>query len=787
MNAPLARAPALLAAAAMIVAAPSPVMAGPSPVVAAATPSPSLPLAGASPQATETANRAPVARPWHTAVALREAVAESASAAPATILELARAEAGWRNWTAVGDLLADAEWLDDVNAGEGWFLLGLAAEAEEDWAVAEQAFGAYLAGGARDEEAVLRLVRIRARLNRSAAALGTLEAIATGRTDFFNSRVRLDIADILAPLGDTAGVRLASAGITDDEVRERGWLLRSDAYLTVGDSAAAESFLNQTVASLASEQRRARGWATLAELRRARGDEEGALAAFRAVLETVDRGGAATRAAVALAEPGTVATVDLPALGRVLQRGGESQLALAVYDRFVGETSTAPSATLRLARARLMAGSGRLEEARDELANLAESDDPAVGAPALDNLARVWRRLGAGGAAEEAQELLVERFPASRPAVDFIFFRADADHDAGRLDRAMAGYGQTASMAPTMDRAGLARMRLGQLHIGGGDHGRAAQVFEDYLADFPSGRRWQEAAYWAAWARLRLGEREAAAEHVALVTRGDPLSYYAFLGAELIGEDHDPELDPDPPFDESSVFWMYEPLREAGLLRRAGMNSAAADVATRLVERAEGSPAALLRLAEGLIAEGMHIEGIRVGGRAQSAGYPRSPRLVRAAYPLPYRDIIFEEAAKHDVDPFLMAALIRQESAFDPGIVSGAGAIGLMQVMPATGRELASREGPRPFSPAALRVADVNLHLGSRYLAQMLSRYNGQLPLVLSAYNAGPSRANRWRRLPEASDLQRFIERIPFFETRNYVKSVERNLRIYRWLHGDGS
>ncbi len=756
-------------------------------IIAAPTPASSLTPPGATPQAAETGSRDRIERPWQTAVALREALAATDSPEPAAILELARAEAGWRNWTEVSELLADAEWLDEVNAGEGWLLLGLAAEAEEDWAAAGQALGAYLAGGNRDEEAVLRLVRIRARLNRSGDALGTLEAIATGRTDFFDSRLRLEIAEILAPLGDTAGVRLASVGVTDDEIRERTWLLRSDAYLTVADSAAAETFLDQTVASISDDGRRARGWAMLGELRQARGDREGALAAFGSVLDAVDRGRAATVAATALAESGTASTDELPALGRVLQRGGETGLALEVYDRYVEETSTAPPATLRLARARLMAGSGRLSEARDEFSSLAGSEDPEVGAPALDNLARVQRRLGAGGAAEAAQEQMVERFPGSREAVDFIFFRADADHDAGRLSRAMEGYGQTASMAPTMDRAGLARMRLGQLHIGGGDHQQAAAIFEDYLADFPRGRRWQEAAYWAAWTRLRLGDRELAARHVALVTRGDPLSYYAFLGAELLGGDHDPELAPDLPFDESTVFWMYEPLREAALLRRAGMSSVAADIAARLLERAEGSPGALLRLAEGLIAEGMYIEGIRVGGRAQSAGYPRSPRLVRAAYPLPYRDLIFEEAARQELDPFLMAALMRQESAFDVEIVSSAGAVGLMQVMPATGRELARRGGPNPFSATALRVADVNLRLGSRYLAQMLARYDGQLPLVLSAYNAGPSRANRWRRLPEASDLQRFTERIPFFETRNYVKSVERNLRIYRWLYGDDS
>lgn len=726
-------------------------------------------------------------RPWHTAMALREELARIESPGPAAILELARAEAGWANWPQVTELLGGAEWLDGENSGEGWFLLGRAAEAAQDWEAAEEAFTRYLASGGRDEEAVLRVLRVRARLGRSAEALRALEAVATGRTDFFNSRVRLEVADILSPLGDTAGVRLAATGITDEEVRERSLLLHSDAYLAAGDSAGAEGLLDETAAAIADNRRRALAWATLGELRQARGDDPGALTAFRAVLEAVDRGSAATLAATALAESGSSAIEDLPLLGRVLERGGESQLALEVYDRYLEEAGAPPPVTLRLAHARLLAGTLRLSEARTELSRLAESEDPAIGAPALNNLARVLRRLGEGGSAEASQEQLVERFPGSREAVDYIFFRADADHDAGRLARAMDGYGQTASMAPAMDRAGLARMRLGQLHIGAAEHETAAGVFEQYLADFPDGQRWQEAAYWAAWNRVRLGERERAAEHVARVTEGDPLSYYAFLGAQLLGESYDPALESDPPFDETGFFWINEPLQEAGLLRRAGMPSVARDAMERLAERAAGAPGALFRLAEELIAEGMYIEGIRMGGQARTAGYPRSPRLVRAIYPLPYRDIIFDEAAKREVDPFLMAALIRQESAFNAGAVSGAGAVGLMQVMPATGRELARREGPRPFAEAALTAPDVNVHLGSRYLANMLNRYDGSLPLVLSAYNAGPSRATRWMRLPEAADLERFTERIPFRETRGYVKSVTRNAWIYRWLYGDGS
>jgi soluble lytic murein transglycosylase len=130
--------------------------------------------------------------------------------------------------------------------------------------------------------------------------------------------------------------------------------------------------------------------------------------------------------------------------------------------------------------------------------------------------------------------------------------------------------------------------------------------------------------------------------------------------------------------------------------------------------------------------------------------------------------------------------LIRQESAFTPAIYSPAGAIGLMQVMPATGRELARSQGIRGFTAASLETAEINLHLGTRFWLDMERRYaDGSLPLVLSAYNAGPTRARRWRRLPEFEDPLRFTERIPFDETRGYVKNITRNIGLYQFLYGD--
>jgi soluble lytic murein transglycosylase len=104
--------------------------------------------------------------------------------------------------------------------------------------------------------------------------------------------------------------------------------------------------------------------------------------------------------------------------------------------------------------------------------------------------------------------------------------------------------------------------------------------------------------------------------------------------------------------------------------------------------------------------------------------------------------------------------------------------------MPPTGAQLARAHGPEGFTDDALTKAEVNLHLGAAFFVDMSRRYENDLPLVLSAYNAGPTRATRWRSYPEAADPLRFTERIPFVETRGYVKSVRRNVGLYRVLYG---
>jgi soluble lytic murein transglycosylase len=227
-----------------------------------------------------------------------------------------------------------------------------------------------------------------------------------------------------------------------------------------------------------------------------------------------------------------------------------------------------------------------------------------------------------------------------------------------------------------------------------------------------------------------------------------------------------------------------EGLARAALLQDAGLAAGADAEVARLTQRARVSPEALLAVAEALIQAGWTLEGINLGWDLREAGVPWDRRLLKVVFPFPCRELVAREAVEWGLDPILIAALIRQESAFKTDIRSDAGAVGLMQVMPGTGAEVARRLGPTPFREAHLEVPDVNLHLGAAFYRDMSRRYDGDITLVLSAYNAGPARADRWRRFPDAGDAARFTESIPFDETRGYVKNVRRNLAVYAALYG---
>jgi soluble lytic murein transglycosylase len=154
------------------------------------------------------------------------------------------------------------------------------------------------------------------------------------------------------------------------------------------------------------------------------------------------------------------------------------------------------------------------------------------------------------------------------------------------------------------------------------------------------------------------------------------------------------------------------------------------------------------------------------------------------AFPLPFRADMERFSKQNGLDVFLVAALVRQESLFDPKIVSYANARGLTQIMPATGRELSRRLKLGAYSTAKLFQPSYNLQLGTYYLQSLAEQTGGRIEAALAAYNAGLSRARTWLGWADFQEPAEFIETVPFEQTRTYIQTVLRNADVYRRVYG---
>ncbi len=159
-------------------------------------------------------------------------------------------------------------------------------------------------------------------------------------------------------------------------------------------------------------------------------------------------------------------------------------------------------------------------------------------------------------------------------------------------------------------------------------------------------------------------------------------------------------------------------------------------------------------------------------------------RVWQMAYPPAWRDQVVRYAPPAGVPPDLLQALMREESALDPAVVSGAGAVGLTQLMVRTAGESAKKLALPAPSAHDLTDPRLNIRLGAQHLGDLIKRFGGSAPLALAAYNAGEGNARAWWRSRASLPLDEFVEEIPIQETRGYVKRVLRSYAAYRMLYG---
>ncbi|MGB7466630.1 MAG: transglycosylase SLT domain-containing protein, partial [Candidatus Acidiferrum sp.] len=241
------------------------------------------------------------------------------------------------------------------------------------------------------------------------------------------------------------------------------------------------------------------------------------------------------------------------------------------------------------------------------------------------------------------------------------------------------------------------------------------------------------------------------------------------------------------PFDEPIPASVADRWNRAKALRTIGFD-ASAELELKAAFATTNSPRFLIEAAQAAFDQGHFAAGMNYGRLAvpsfEARKFNEVPVSVwKVLFPFPYESTLRREAERNDFDPMFAAGLIRQESTFQADVVSYANAIGLMQILPKTGRILAKQRKIR-YTKASLFDPDINIQLGMLYIAD-LTRSTGGLEYAAAAYNAGEDRIALWKSERSYDEVPELVESIPFTQTRDYVQIVLRNASMYRQIYGD--
>lgn len=571
----------------------------------------------------------------------------------------------------------------------------------------------------------------------------------------------------------------------------------------------------------------------LGEVREKRGDLAGARAAYEALLAR----GRLAAPQVALLRLGTLAeATGAPA------RAAEAYLRLYRDHPLSGESVDADRALTRL-RAWELSTPERVAQEMTRAEGLFRARRwPAArsayerlrGAASGDTAEIVAIRLAAidvlsGGAKEAraASDVLRRLSSAGEPrAEEARYYLLNATRAAGQHDEFVRLTRQYVTEYPKSAFAEEALNSLATHYILIDDDPSAETVFLELLKKFPAGRNSERAAWRAGWWAYRadnyqstidiferaataaprsdyrpawlywsgrsyeaLGDGASAVARYRLTTADYLNSYYGRLATRRLEARKEAPSPPNvkrvpaladapslPPTRDRITLLMSlglwrEALNELQFAQRVWGDSPRVQATVALVQNRLGS--------------------LRPGINAMRRAYPQFlasggedlPReILEVVFPVDYWPLLQRHASAHGLDPYLVAALVAQESTFDPIIRSSANAIGLMQILPSTGRQYARRLGIRSFSTLSLTEPETNVRIGTTYFADLVGEFGG-VYFALASYNAGESRVRAWKAERPGLEAEEFIDDIPFPETQNYVKRILGTAEDYRRLY----
>jgi soluble lytic murein transglycosylase len=389
--------------------------------------------------------------------------------------------------------------------------------------------------------------------------------------------------------------------------------------------------------------------------------------------------------------------------------------------------------------------------------------------------------------APAAFEAVADRWPGTEWGEEALLSLANFFQKDALDDDALPWWRRLLSEYPSGRYVEKAAWRVGWAAYRAKRYDEAAQVFEATARLRPPSGSTPGFLYWSARARVAMGQADRARLLLAETVQRYKHAYHGVRASEALARLGGP---PPPPASlEANVPPPEPPLPEprATRLRQLLLLDRVAEAEQELRLLPE-SPLVQATLAWVEWRQGQLRPAITAMKRAYpewvgEAGDRLPADVWRILFPLRFDADLRVSAQREGVDPALVAALVLQESSFDPAALSRAGARGLMQVMPGTGRKLAREKGQR-FRRAALHDPETSLDFGTRYLRQMSEHFSGAVEKVLAAYNAGPERVEAWTALRGEQAPEEFIESIPFSETRGYVTIVLANREQYRRIYG---
>ena len=483
----------------------------------------------------------------------------------------------------------------------------------------------------------------------------------------------------------------------------------------------------------------------------------------------------------------------------LLVKGKQYNEAANEYHDLLNDAGPENRLAVEMAMAEALRHAGRDKEAKKVLEAMPETT-PEMNAERLFNLGEIAR----GANDDDSFLRILEQLRQTDPTSSWL---EQALLSAGNIyllrrdyDRAIDAYRELQQRFPNGGRASYAHWKATWLSLRQGRREDAEKGFEEQIELYPSSGEVPAALYWRGRLAEEDGDSAKARAYYLKVSDRFRNYYYGALARQEIKKlksDSDAVnyalLDRVPPIDASAKVTAdavpEDDLRvqKAQLLANGGLLDFAVRELTAAATESKGNWLAP-ETAHLYADAGRYDRAIEILKKAVPSYFavdlPSLPRPYwEALFPKPYWIDLKRFSSDNALDPYLVAALIRQESEFNPAAVSHANAVGLMQLLPKVGKSVARQEKLKHFSSTQLFTPGMNLQLGTRYFRTMVDKF-GSFEYALAAYNAGADRVQDWLGQGKYRDPQEFVESIPFTETREYVQAILRNADVYRQLYG---